>query len=89
MARIEVKKVPKAKGDPRKLYAEVCWYYPQYKLHEVTRMPAKDVTLLLRNAYRKEAEQRWHLTQIAAGPHTKNMAGSRTLSSRYKQAMRE
>ncbi len=89
MAIIEVAQVPKKRVDHRALLAEICWYYPQYSLAVASKLPFRDVKLLLKTAHRKEAANYYHLTQIAAAPHTKQALGVKTLSTRYQKAMKE
>lgn len=88
MARIKVQPVA-SKGaglSKRELYATVCWYYPQYQLHQVQALSARDLNLLLKTAQRQEARMLLNLTQIAAAPHTKNGQGVKNLIQKFKDA---
>lgn len=88
MARIRPKAVtPSDKGlSKRELYATVCLYYPQYKLSDVQNMPYRDVKLLLRVAWKRDANLFFNLTQIAAAPHTKNGSGVKKLLETFREA---
>lgn len=67
---IQVATAPKQKQSPRKLYAQVCYFYPQYTLAQARKLPARDVALLLREAAHQEAARNYSLTQIVAAPHS-------------------
>lgn len=71
--------------EKREIYAEVCYYYPQYTLEEVAHLPARDISLLLKIAHRQEARKMFNLVQIAASPHTKKGQGVKKLSDYYKK----
>ena len=89
MARIEVAAIPKKKVNARALLAELCYFYPQYTLAAARRLPAKDVMLLLKTAHKKQAEEYYNLTQIAAAPHTRKGSGVKRLSGRYQKVARD
>lgn len=72
-------------GKKRELYAEVCYFYPQYTLKEVAQLPARDVKLLLKVARRQEALRNFNLVQIVASPHTKKGMGVKKLSDYFKK----
>lgn len=85
MAEIEVQKVEPSKSSKRELYARVCYFYPQYRLDEVQKMPNRDVVLLLKVANQIEALKMLNLTQISAAPHTKRGAGVKRLTTHFKK----
>jgi hypothetical protein len=84
MAVIQVANVPERKRSKREIYANICYYYPQYTLSMVQKLPARDLKLLLDTAKRNEANKLLLLTQIAAAPHTKNGKGVTKLSNYFK-----
>lgn len=85
MAEIAVQKVEAKKASKRELYARVCYFYPQYKLEEVAKMPNRDVALLLKIANQIEALKMLNLTQISAAPHTKKGMGVKRLTTHFKK----
>ena len=85
MADIKVQQVEKSKSSKRELYARVCYFYQQYKLDEVEKMPNRDVALLLKVANQVEALKMLNLTQISAAPHTKKGMGVKKLTSHFKK----
>lgn len=89
MAKIEVAKIPVKQGTKRDLYAMVCYFYPQYKLSEVAKMPARDLFLLIKTAQKMEAMKMFNYTQIAAAPHSKKGAGVKKLAEHFKKMSRE
>lgn len=88
MAEIRVQKVPIATKQlsKRELYATVCYYYKQYTLQDVEKLPARDVQLLLKVAMKLESARYLNLTQIAAAPHTEKGEGVQNLIDIYKEA---
>ena len=72
-------------GSKREVYAEVCYYYPQYRLTDVEKLPARDVKLLLKTARKIEAGRMYNLVQIAAAPHSKKGKGVEQLSKYFKE----
>ena len=88
MAEIEVQKIPAKESRKRELYARVCYFYPQYKLEDVQKMPNRDVMLLLKVANQIEALKMLNLTQISAAPHTKKGAGVKKLTSHFRKVAR-
>lgn len=86
MPKITVQKVPKSKKqqDPRRLLAELCYYYPQYNLRQAKKLPYKDVNLLLKTAKSLEAMNYINLTNISVAPHTKNGKGVKKLIDQFK-----
>jgi len=88
MAIVKAKPIPgktQTGQSKREVYAEVAYYYPQYTLQEVAKLPARDVTLLLRTARRLQAVEMYNLVQIATAPHTKKGQGVKKLSDHYKK----
>ena len=75
------------KAKKREIYAEVCYYYPQYTLEEVSKLPARDIQLLLDIAQKKQAELLYNLVQIVAAPHTKKGEGVKKLSEHFKKVI--
>lgn len=73
------------KNEKRELYAEICYFYPQYTLQEASKLPARDLNLLLKVAHKQEAVKFYNLTQIVASPHTKKGKGVDTLSKHFKE----
>ena len=78
-----------ALGENRKLYATVAYYYPQYTLKQVEKLPYRDVLLLLKTAARVEAERMYNLTQIASAPHSKNGKGVKALLDHFRKILRD
>jgi len=74
-----------SEGQKRELYAEVCYFYPQYTLQDVARLPARDITLLLKVARKQKAIEMFNLVQIVAAPHTKKGQGVKQLSEHFKK----
>jgi len=72
-------------GENRKLYAMVAYYFPQYRLEDVERLPYRDVALLINTAQRVEAERMYNLTMIASAPQSKNGKGVKTLMKHFKE----
>lgn len=66
-----------------------CYYYPAYKLDEVSRLPARDLYLLIKTAQKMEAIKMFNYTQIAAAPHTKKGTGVKKLAEHFKRMSRE
>lgn len=89
MAEIKVQKVEKSKSSKRELYARVCYFYQQYTLEDVEKMPNRDVTLLLKVANQVEALKMLNLTQISAAPYTKKGMGVKKLTSHFKKVAKD
>lgn len=86
MAEIQVARVQSTKKDnKRELYATVCYYYAQYTLQEVQKLPARDLYLLIRTAQKLEALKMYNLTNIAAAPHTKNGSAVKKIAEQFKR----
>lgn len=69
----------------RDIWATVAYYYPQYTLKEASKLPARDIKLLIKTAKKLEAQKMFNLTQIAAAPHTKKGEGVKKLSEHFKR----
>lgn len=85
---IKAKPIPgktQTQQQKREVYAEVAYYYPQYTLKEVSELPARDITLLLKTARRLKAAEMFNLVQIVASPHTKKGQGVKKLSDYFKK----
>lgn len=87
-----MKKVVKAKSvntskapDAEEVFAELCFYYPQYRMSQRHFLSHKYTMLLLKVARRKEAERMYNLTNIAAAPHTKKGQGVKKLLTHFKR----
>ena len=90
MAVIKAKSVQKEQTqEKREIYAEVAYYYPQYTLEEVSKLPARDITLLLKTARRLKAGEMYNLVQIVASPHTKKGQGVKKLSDYFKKESKQ
>lgn len=89
MAEISVAKVERKQLSKRELYAQVCYYYPQYKLQEVAKLPQRDITLLIKVANQLEGLKMLNLTQIAAAPHTKKGSGVKKLTNHFKRIAKD
>jgi hypothetical protein len=77
MADIKVQKIEGVTSSSvqlsnRKLYATLCYYYPQYKLQDAADMPARDLSLLVRTARQIHANNMADMVAIIAAPHGKN-----------------
>jgi hypothetical protein len=77
-----------ALGENRQLYATVAYYYPQYTLKQVAKLPYRDVYLLLKTANRIEAERMYNLTQIASAPHSKKGKGVKDLLDHFRKILK-
>lgn len=75
------------KPSKRRLWASVCYYYPQYTLEDAAKLSARDIRLLLSTAKRIEAEHNYNLVQIVTAPHTEKGKGVRDLSNYFQQEM--
>lgn len=73
------------KVDEDALFAELCFYYPQYRMSHRHVLPYKYVVLLLNTARRKKAEEWTYLTHIAAAPHTEKGKGVKKLIEHFKE----
>jgi len=90
MAEIKVAKVqPAQRMSKRRLYASVCYYYPRYSLQDVSKMPARDLILLLEEARRIEAVKMQNLTAIVAAPHSKNKNEVSKLLSHFQDLAKD
>ena len=69
----------------REIWATVAYYYPQYTLKEASKLPARDIKLLIKTAKKLEAQKMFNLTQIAAAPHTKKGEEVKKLSEHFKR----
>lgn len=78
--QIKTKEVSK-----RRIWASVCYYYPQYTLKEASKLSRRDINLLLSTAKRLEASRMKNLVQIAAAPHTKKGEGVKKLLDFFQQ----
>lgn len=87
MAEISVASVPQKKRSKRELYAQVCYHFPQYTLKQVSDMPARDISLLIKVASKIEGLRMLNLTQIAAAPHSKNGSGVKKLTEHFKRVI--
>lgn len=89
MAVIQVAKIPVKQASKRELYAMVAFYYPQYTLAEVQKLPARDLLLLIRTAQKLEATKMYNLTQIAAAPHSKKGMAVKRILEHFKKLARD
>ena len=91
MARVVAKKVPVSQGknQKREMYAQVCYYFPQYTLRDVAKLPYRDVLLLLKTANRIEATRNYNLTAIAAAPHSKKQINVKKLLEHFEKQAKE
>lgn len=92
IVRVKAKPVPKIRGNKqtnRRLWAEVCYYYPQYTLKEASQLSARDIRLLLKTASRLEATRFYNLTQIASAPHSEKGKGVKELIDHFQREMRK
>lgn len=86
MAKIKVAKLPSAsKMSKREMYATIAYFYPQYKLKEVQKLPARDVVLLFETAKKLQAANYVNMTQISAAPHTKKGQGVKQLLNEFRK----
>ena len=87
--RVKAQPIPTTnkKVNKRELWATVCYYYPQYTLEEASKLPVRDIKLLLRVAEKMEAGKRYEYTQIVAAPHTKKGKGVKQLTEYYRKKM--
>ena len=69
----------------RKLWARVCYFYPQYTLEAASKLSVRDIRLLLNTAREIEAEKNFEMVQIVAAPHTEKGKGVKQLSNLYKK----
>lgn len=85
MAVVKAAKVPTQKLSKRELYATVCYYYPNYDLRKAQKLPARDISLLVKTAQKIKAMEYYHLTQIAAAPHSKKGKAVSKLTKHFKK----
>ena len=87
--RVTAQPIPikKDKNTKRKLWATVCYYYPQYTLQEASQLSNRDIKLLLKVANQIEAQYKYDLVQIAAAPHTKKGSGVKKLTEHFRKQM--
>lgn len=69
----------------RRIWARVCYYYPQYTLEQASKLSYRDIMLLLNTARRIEAERNLTLTQMLAAPHTEKGKGVKDLTKYFEQ----
>lgn len=86
-ARIQAES-PSVEISKRETWARICYFYPQYTLKTASKLPARDIRLLLKIAEQMEAQRYFNLTQISAAPHTKKGKGVKDLSDHFKQMMK-
>lgn len=79
----------KRKLSNRRIWATICYYYPQYTLEDASKLSVRDINLLIKTANKIEAERMYSLTQIAAAPHTKKGSGVKKLTETFKKAMED
>lgn len=85
---IQAQSVALAQNDKtsnREMWARVCYYYPQYTLEQASKLPVRDIKLLLHTANKIHAQNMYDLVQIAAAPHTKKGSGVKKLVEHYKK----
>lgn len=85
MAEVTAKKIVRPSIGRRELYAQLCFYYPQYTLKDAQALTARNFQLLLKTARKLEATRMYNLTQIAAAPHSKNGQGVKKLLAHFKR----
>lgn len=73
----------------RETWARVCYLYPQYTLAEASKLPVRDLRLLLKIAEMIEAERNYELVQIVAAPHTKKGKGVKDLTDHFRKLMKK
>lgn len=71
----------------REQWALICYYYPQYNLQTASKLPLRDIKLLLKTVEREQAEKYFNLIQIAAAPHTEKGKGVKDLTDHYQKIM--
>lgn len=76
------------KPSNRETWARVCYYYPQYTLESASKLPIRDLRLLLKIAERIEAERNYNMVQIVAAPHTKKGKGVKDLTDHFRKLMK-
>ena len=88
--RVKAQPIPRNndKVRNRELWARVCYFYPQYTLQEASKLPVRDIKLLLKIADKMEAEKRYEYVQIVAAPHTKKGSGVKSLTDYYRRKMK-
>ena len=84
--QIPSKKREKADGN-RELFATVAYHYPQYTLEDISKLPYRDVALLMRVAERIKAEEYFTITQVVASQHTEKLKGIKQLLEHFKEIM--
>lgn len=85
MAVVKAAKIPSQKLSKRELYATVCYYYPIYNLEKAQKLPARDISLLVKTAQKIKAMEFYNLTQIAAAPSSKKARGVKKLLDHFKK----
>lgn len=88
--RVKAQPIPtkSSKTKNRDLWATVCYHYPQYTLQEASKLPVRDINLLLKIANNIEAQRMHDLVQISAAPHTKKGAGVKKLEEYFRKRIK-
>lgn len=75
--------------DVEDILTRLCYFYPQYKLHEARKLPYKDVVKLLNQAQKQEALKYYNLTLIVNSPNSKKGKMAKELISNYKKVFED
>lgn len=59
------------KSTKREVWATLCFYYPQYTLEQASKLPMRDVNLLIKVARKIEAGKMMDFLNIIVSPHSK------------------
>lgn len=75
----------------RLTYAELCYFYPQYKLEDLTReddnLPLGDMQLLINFARKQYYQDKLDMLQVMAGAQGKK--GYKKVSEKYTNAIKK
>jgi hypothetical protein len=89
VSKVKAAKVPTKRIGRRELYATVCWYYPQYNLNQVSKLPARDIDLLIRVARKREAMKFYNLAQVSAAARARKGNGMRKIIDHFRKVAEE
>ncbi len=84
MPKIRAQKIPQKEIDADEIIMRFCYYFPHYSYKRAKKMPFIRIIKMLKVADKERATFLFELTQIAAGPHTKDGEGVKDLLSKYE-----
>ena len=70
------------------MLTRVCYFYPQYTIEEADKLPYTTVQALLLQAEKQRATEMYHMTLIAAAPHSKKGKLVKDLLKKYEEIIK-